>query len=565
MNKIWSGYKWSECKRLLPFCLFTLLPLAAEAQVTLSGSIQSDVLVPQNDETIGAEKTEDLQTNTYATLQLTSKHVEAGARLEYLEHPLPGFEKDFKGWGVPYFFVKGKLDCAELTLGSFYEQFGSGFILRTYEERSLGIDNSLLGGRLIVKPIDGVTIKALAGRQRRYFDWNKALVSGADAEVSIDEWIPSLKQSNTHVTLGASWVNRYENDDVSVFADATHRVNFPKYVNAWDVRLNLNSGPWSMLAEYAQKTDDPSYANGYIFRKGMVAMLSGSYSKKGLSVLLQAKRSENMSFKSTIDPTKAIGISSYINHLPAFTLDHTYALAALYPYATQLADGEWAYQAELGYNFKRKTPLGGKYGMTVKLNYSYVRAIQRDFVNGGSYTTLAGNTILAGTDGYTSSFFKWGDDTYYQDLNIQLTKKMSKDFKLFLMYMNQRYNKTVIEGHGGMIHSNIFVADGKYQLSSKTTLRGELQYLATADDQGDWAYGLMELSLVPHWMITLSDMYNVGETHIHYYQGFVTYNTGAHRLQLGYGRTRAGYNCAGGVCRYVPASRGLTLAYNYNF
>jgi hypothetical protein len=131
--------------------------------------------------------------------------------------------------------------------------------------------------------------------------------------------------------------------------------------------------------------------------------------------------------------------------------------------------------------------------------------------------------------------------------------------------MNQFYNKTIVEGEGGMIHSDIIVADAKYAFSKKTTLRGELQYLFTDDDEGDWMYGLLELSLVPHWMITVSDQYNVGETDIHYYQGLVTFNAGAHRIQLGYGRTRAGYNCAGGVCRYVPATRGVTLSYNYNF
>ena len=99
-------------------------------------------------------------------------------------------------------------------------------------------------------------------------------------------------------------------------------------------------------------------------------MLSTSYSKKGLSILLQAKRSENMSFRSM---RSQMGTPLFINHLPAFTLDHTYALAALYPYATQLAAGEWAYQAEVGYNFKRKTLLGGKYGMNMKVNFSYVR------------------------------------------------------------------------------------------------------------------------------------------------------------------------------------------------
>ena len=65
------------------------------------------------------------------------------------------------------------------------------------------------------------------------------------------------------------------------------------------------------------------------------------------------------------------GSAAFINHLPAFTQTHTYALAALRPYATQPA-GEWAIQGSFGYTFKKETPLGGKYGTTVKLNASYV-------------------------------------------------------------------------------------------------------------------------------------------------------------------------------------------------
>lgn len=548
-------------KKLLLFIIsispFLNITAQEQKKVTLSGSIQSDMLVPQEDKETGAEKTEDFLTNTYADLQLQSEYVDAGARLEYMEHPMPGFEKDFKGWGVPNFWVKGKLGNNELTLGTFYEQFGSGFILRTYEERTLGIDNSLLGGRLLLKPTDGVILKVLSGKQRRYWKWNKALVSGADAEISIDQWIPSMRNSGTVLTLGASWVNKYEKNEEKVFVDNTHYVHFPKFVNSWDVRANFNHGPWNFLAEYAQKTADPSFANGYIFKKGSAAMLSGSYSNKGLSVLVQAKRSENMSSKSA-DVT---GNSSAINYLPAFIQDHTYALAALYAYATQLADGEWAYQTEIGYNFKRNTSLGGKYGMNVKLNYSYVRGIPHEFADGMERQTLSGITYVD----YKSPFFKWGKETYYQDLNVQVSRRLSHDFLLNLMYMSQRFNKTVVEGEGGMVHSNIFIADGKYQFSKKTTLRCELQYLTTKQDEKDWVFGLLELSLVPHWMITVSDMWNCGDSKIHYYQGLVTYNVGSHRIQAGYERTQAGFNCSGGVCRYVPAMKGFFASYNYNF
>jgi len=534
------------------------IPMAMMAQneggsgVTVTGSIQSDVLFPQEDEDIGTmDYDHKVLTNSYADVHVMSKHVDAGARVEFMRFPLPGFENDFKGWGLANIYAKMHTDKLEVTLGNFYEQFGSGFILRTYEERSLGVDNSLLGARVMAKPLKGVTVKALSGWQRRYWSYNDALVSGGDLQLSIDQWSKALQDNGTYLSLGASMVNKHERPEKLMW-DVNHRLNVPENVNAFDFRASLQKGNISVLAEYAFKTQDPSIDNQFIYRKGQVAMLSASYSKRGMSLLLQAKRSDNMAFRSN---RMERGISSYINHMPAFTLDHTYALAALYPYATQ-PDGEWAYQAELGYNFKRNTFLGGKYGTNVKVNFSHVHSIDKNIYNDGT---------AHDTNGYGSAFWKWGDGMYYQDLDIQVDKRITKAFKLNLMYMNQFYNKTVIEGEGGMVHSDIFVADGKYKFNNKVTLRGELQYLATNDDEGDWAFALLELSVLPRLMFTVSDMYNCGETDLHYYQGLVTFTYGAHRLQAGYGRTRAGYNCSGGVCRYVPATKGFTLSYNYNF
>lgn len=525
---------------------------------TVSGSIQSDILVPTGKQADGSH--EDFRTNTFVDLNVMSKFVDAGARFEYLEHPLPGYESDYKGWGVPYVYLKAKLKNFEVTAGNFYEQFGSGFVLRTYEERSLGIDNSLLGARIVTTPVKGVRLKALTGQQRRYWAHNDAWVSGADLELSLDSWLRGLSKSNTSLTVGGSFVNKHEDNDEDIY-NGNYRLVMPANVNAWDARVTLNTHGLNVLAEYAEKGEDPSFDNGYIYRKGNVAMLSASYSKSGFSILAQAKRSDNFAFRSRRSMN---GTSSFINHLPAFTMDQTYALAAMYPYATN-PDGEWAYQAQLGYKFKRKTFLGGKYGMMVKVNFSHVRGIDQNphtaTVSVPETTVLSGR----GTDGYGSAFWKWGDGTYYQDLNVQVERRITRDFKLSLMYMNQFYNKTVVEGEGGMIHSNIFIADGLFNLSPKTRLRTELQYLTTGEDEHDWLFALAELSLIPHWMITVSDQYNVGLTNSHYWQTYLTYNTGAHRLQLGWGRTRAGFNCSGGVCRYVPETKGFTLSYNYNF
>ena len=178
-----------------------MLMNAQDKKIVVTGSIQSDILIPQDDEAIGTEPTDDWAlTNTYAEVALQSKYVDAGARFEFLEHPLPGFEKDFKGWGVPYFYVKGRpMKNMEITAGNFYEQFGSGFILRTYEERSLGIDNSLLGGRVVYKPVEGVQLKAITGEQRRYWAHNNSWITGGDVELNVDQWVKSMAEGGTYL------------------------------------------------------------------------------------------------------------------------------------------------------------------------------------------------------------------------------------------------------------------------------------------------------------------------------------------------------------------------------
>lgn len=515
---------------LLAAAVLTALPAAAQEEdggVSLKGSIQSDVLIPQEDQKIGTGTYKDWGlTNTYVDLQLLNKYVSAGARFEYLDHPLPGFEKDFQGWGVPHIYVTGRLKHAELTLGDYYEQFGSGFILRTYEERSLGIDNSLRGARLTLKPVKGVTLKALAGQQRVYWhnrSWDKDFtylngtdpwIYGADLELNVDQWFKRMDENGSRLTLGVSAVTKHERSEDIVNLRPTgakdefgtdilgaYKLNLPTDVGAIDVRAQFQKGNYSLMAEYALKSQDPSFDNGYIYRRGNALMLSGSYSKRGMSLLLQAKRSEDMAFRSERSRT---GTAAFINHLPAFSQQQTYALAALYPYATQNALGEWAFQGEFSYTFKRKTALGGKYGTTVKLNASHIRGIDRQPL------MAAGQPVedLQGTKGYTTKFFRMGHDTYYQDINVQLDKKVTKDFKLNLMYMHQRYNKTIVEGHGGTINSHIAIAEGKYTINKKLTLRGEAQYLHTKQDQATggtacWNSPCFRISCLPYPTCTM--------------------------------------------------------------
>jgi hypothetical protein len=525
-------------------------------KITVSGKIQTDILIPQADPAINTgDYNSKILSNTFGDLILAGKYIGAGLRFEMFKKPMPGFGSEYEGAGIPFFYFSGRTKHLQLTLGNYYEQFGSGLAFRTYEERSLGLDNSLRGGLLVFRN-KGLNLKALVGQQRYYWDYTKGIVYGTDAELNLEDWIDHLKRVNARFQWGASFVGKYQQKE-DIMVSLTEKLNLPEKVGAFATRIRYQKGKMILMSEYAVKANDPSADNNFIYKNGSALLLSGSYSQKGFGLLMQVKRSDNMTFRSRrTEPGRML----FINHLPAFTKQHAYALAAMYPYATQ-SDGEWAFQEELTYMFNKKTPLGGKYGTGLKLNFSRVNSIDKEFLNGASGP-------VKGTDGYRSDFFKIGNELYYQDFDVEISKKLSKSFSLNVMYMNQGYNQEVIEGHannGRIVHSDIFVLEGKNKIGSQTVLRAEFQFLQTKQDYGNWIFGLLELSVRSSWMFTLSDMVNTGVTDLHYYMTSAVYSHNAHRLQLSYGRTRAGFNCSGGVCRFVPATHGFQLSYFMSF
>lgn len=541
-------------------------------KIRLSGALQTEFLIPvddgglhqmHNDRDIYAA---DVLNNTYFDLTLNAPYFSAGARFEWAKWPLPGFEKDFDGWGVPYIWATGRYKWASLTVGDYYEQFGSGLILRTYQERSLGIDNALRGGRLKLNPVQGLQFTALAGKQRYYWDHNSSWIWGADAEWNLAESFRRAFHRGYGVTVGFSYVGKHEKQTEIEAPDMMNYLRFPENTAAFDARLRLKLDNVSLLLEAATKNNDPSADNNYTYRRGSAFLASATYTAKGFSALLQAKRSDNMSWRSD---RSMQGVSSFINHLPAFTMTQTYALAAMYPYSTQ-PDGEWAFQTELRWLAKRGSAMGGKYGTNFRLSGSLITALDRNWPDGTAHVTAS---YIPGTDGYGAPFWKCGS-LNYADVNLEINKKLTRSFSMTLFYMYQKFNQKVVWGHaynGDMVNSNIFILEGQWKIKRNTQLRFEAQYLHTQQDLGDWVAATLELSLAPHWMFTLTDMQNFndnpsfGPTKKNYYSAGVTYNYLRNRFYVAYGRTREGYNCSGGVCRWVPASKGITVTYNYTF
>jgi hypothetical protein len=545
--------------------VLTAAAVTAQAQGIMgghvTGNVQVDGQMSRADSVIGAQDVpEKLLMNARADILYTNGDFSAGLRFEMYENPLLGFDPQYKGEGLANYFVSYNGEKLSITAGNFYEQFGSGMILRTYEDRYLGLDNSLRGVNVTLRPFDGVTIKALAGKQRCYWYYGDGLVRGVDGEVSLNSVLPFLADSKFHATIGGGFVSKYEDDEnIPSYINPEERLNLPLNVGAGSVRADLGYGNWSLQAEYARKGQDPSAMNGYIYRPGQGLLLNLTYSQRGFSAGIQAKRIDNMGFKSVRSQS---GEMLYINYLPAITKNHTYAFLSMYPYATQV-NGEQGLQADVMYKFKKGTFLGGEYGTDVHVNSSVVYGLD---------TTVTG---FAGTDGYDVN--SGVGQTLYGDVSVEVAKKLSKTVKLTTTYAYQVFNPVVENEPGSLHHNNIVVADLSWKVSKKHSLRFEAEWMGSdshydADDPehsdrraGDWLMGLVEWNIGTHWFVSASDQWAYNDGVGNYYNLSVGYTHGATRLQVGYGKQREGLLCIGGVCRLVPASNGLTFSLTTSF
>ena len=547
--------------------LLALIPtlLWAKDTVIVVGGIQHDALVP-----IPTIEQGYYLSNSYLDLGMRWDHntenqtsfrgLEVITRAELTEWPLPGYDADpsFKGYGISHLHVGATFDWGKITVGDVYGQFGSGMVLRLYEDRALGVDNALRGGKIEATPYKGIYITALGGKQRRNWNcyddkawgWNykQDAVLGANIDLGLQEWIPQLQEAGANLTIGGSYVSKYQKEDTIITNTVIqpegkydYYYNLPQWVGAGSVRAQFQMKGWNALVEYAYKANDPSALNAYSYNHGEALLMSLSYSQKGLAILAQAKRSENMSMRSD---RKANLMAGTINHMPPFATQHTYMLASLYPYGTEKTANEWAFQGEIRYTWKRGTKMGGRYGTTLKLNASHIR-------------------------GTNDTWFGMSELPYYTDINLELNKKLTKDWYIGAMAMYQTYNKQAIEGHGDLIHAGIGVIEAKYAVNKKVQMRAELQYLYTKQDEGQWVAALYELSLWRQLVISGQWMYNIGHapdaTNGHYYTIGASYTHGAHRVMAGYTKTREGYNCSGGICRLVPKQEGVTVTYNFTW
>ena len=529
----------------------------------VSGNIQTIGQYYQEDTIINAALPEHLYGfNGFANINYQKGDFRAGIRYESYLNTLEGYPSTFSGTGIGYRYISWNSDNLGVTIGNFYDQFGSGMIFRAYEERQLGLDNSLDGIRINYKPLKGVNLKGMIGKQRHRFEDGlingNGIVRAIDGELNINELFDSTNNWKLKATLGGSFVSKFNTDN------NTTLFNMPKNVGASSIRLNLRYKRLRFSGEYVYKVNDPYPDNqndnfNYIYKNGEGILLNLGYSKKGFAIDFSAKHMDNMLWRSTnvnVGPTDLL-----IGYLPALTKQHTYNLAAtLYPYATNFY-GEIAYQADLIYKIPKKSVLGGKYGTSIALNFATAYVPERNFINDMETTR----------NSYTTSLFSRSDSILIQDFNVEIKRKINTKLKMSFNYFNFIFNDNAVKvaNYYKMIYAQIAVLDLTYKINRHHSLRFETQALWTNEDKGDWLFGQIEYTFSPHWYIAVLDQYNSGNPDIYkrVHYGLISsgYINGSHRFSFQYGKQRAGVFCVGGVCRAVPASSGLTFTFTSSF
>lgn len=279
---------------LIPF-LLALMPLAASAQDWgyLSGGVESNSILYSD----GA-----FRSNNYLKLDYVKGRFSAGLQAEYYPDPLLGYDLRLKGIGLPGKYIAWTDETWGITAGDFYDQFGTGVIFRSWEDRNLGWNNSLGGGRVSFRTRDDVfSIKALGGFAREGLWYGSYALTGAEAMLQLGSF-----------QLGGSSVVR--------FGDGA-----PAW--SWSALSAFEKGGFSARAEWVGKKDGNAQTLEFAFAQGK------------FSSALTLRRLQNM-----LDPMG-------LNYLPSLCLEQSYALASLNPYTT-FAAGELGGSLDLFYRLK---------------------------------------------------------------------------------------------------------------------------------------------------------------------------------------------------------------------
>jgi len=532
---------------------------------TFSGSLEANGNFFQEDVRIGATNTPQYDhqlfgADAWLDMKYSNFGFDFGLRFDLFNNSnLLNPQDSYTDQGIGRWFIKKKVNKLGISAGHLYDQIGSGIIFSAFEQRPLLIDNALMGVRLTYDIAPDWEIKAFTGRQRNLFDLYSSVIKGG----SIDGFIASDSTSNWAIAPGFGVVSRTIDDEtmnslVSTLSTYSQQDRIGAKYNAYafTVYNTLTAGSFNWYVEAAYKTNEVLWnplatklnLNGtetlgkFIFDNGAVFYTTLGYAGNGLGITLDLKRTQNFSFR--VDPFEVQNRGA-INFLPPMTRVNTYRLNARYAPATQEL-GEQAIQLDLRYSPSRK--------LGFLVNFSNITDLDNELL--------------------------------YREIYTEVTYKYKRKWQLLGGVQFQNYNQEVYEGKADVdiLETLTPYLEFLYKIDRKKSVRIETQYMLTAPgisdytnrDLGDWLFAQVEVGIAPHWIFTVSDMYNIdpyrknlapGDTaeKIHYPTVGVVYTQRSNRFELKYVKQVEGIVCAGGICRLEPAFSGVKMSVRSTF
>jgi hypothetical protein len=553
----------------LNFVFFGLI-LNAQLLDNLSIGLESNTVWYNNDsetgdffDTANNDGDKHIRSNSYLKIDYNFlESFTASVQIEsYEPFALLNYSKSYEGTNLGTYSLNYRNSKLNITAGHFYSQFGSGLVLRNWEDRQLGINNALQGGKIVYDPVSFISLTALYGKQRVGFTTSEGEIFGFNSELDAAS-IFDFK--NTSLEIGLSYVGRKEE---TTFLEPS----FNELTNSLSGRVDYYQNNFYSNAEYVIKSDDAIKQGGQLSNRlvkpGNAFLFNTGYSKRGFGIDATFRRLENMNFFSERNAAGNVFNESSINYIPGLTKQHDYLLTNIFVYQAQSTvnldtsqSGEIGGQIDLFYKIKKETFLGGKYGTKIAFNFSYWAGLDGDYTQDNPDAGILPN--------YEVGLLGFGKK-YFSDFSIEIRKKWTPKWRSIFYFVNQSYNKKVVEGSGAMINSNIGVIESTHRLGNGKSIRLEVQMLNSDSTKHDWTGGTIEYNINSRFSVYANDIYNKGSDtnteKTHFFNLGGSYTKGATRLGINYGRQRAGLLCVGGVCRFVAEATGLTANLTMSF
>ncbi|MFK7782527.1 DUF6029 family protein [Psychroserpens sp.] len=532
--------------------LFNICFITAQENGNFYGGLESNMQRLITDDGINFLAPEDLfRANNYVLLNYNLGKFTAGLQYEsYLPSALLGYAPIYDGQNdIATYYVNYKDKALDITGGFFYEQFGSGLILRSWEDRQLGINNAMKGVNVKFHATEDLTLKAVFGRQRNAFEESLGTIQGFDADLNLSN---ALNMEGIDIQFGASYVARYQ--------DTNGDEALPGTVGAYGGRLDFVYKNFYAGVEAITKDPDVIVNEGQLSSNklydGTALLVNAGFAKKGLGVNATFRRLENFSFFADRLAEGNVFNQQVINYVPGLTKQQDYLLTNIYVYNPQprliiesfdQRAGEVGAQVDLYYSFKKGSALGGKYGTKLAANYSYWGGLDAEYNIENKW--------------YKAKFIGSGKQLF-RDFSLEVKKRFSKKWSSVFTYQNVLIDKGIFEG-GPLGNSRVIANIGVFEATRKfeggKALRLVAQHLWTDEDRKNWAAGVIEYNFSTRLGVYVADNWNYGGLdEIHYYSLGGSYSKGNTRFALNYGRQRGGLICIGGVCRFVPENTGLS-------